>query len=415
MPRNATILSIFVASPSDVLEERRRLDDIVTEVNSLLAKLTSVRLEVLKWERDAPPAFDEDPQAAINRQIPQDYDIFVGILWHRIGSPTRRAESGTIEEFNLAKARFDEDTNSVRLMMYFKDAGISTLTVIDPDQLKQVNDFRSRVSEEGGLYFTFTDAENFARQVQIHLMQHVIEWSKQNDALLPINPSEPPQESHSVRETDGLKVRGIELEDLIKDNSDDLIDEGIDDGLLDLEEQVEEEFSGLFIVLQEMGEALSDVGSSIKGRSDALQSLIPEIENKIITPGERKRIRTRAKGILNDASRDMNNFVLRMEAELPSYKQHLNEGLGAFTKAIPIYLEINEDRSELKNDLTKLLDSMDSMLENMKCLHNSVHGLPRVTSAFAKSRRETERALQDVIDVTNGARTSLVAGLSLLP
>ena len=40
MPRNATILTIFVASPSDVSEERELLDRIVNRTNSLLARTT---------------------------------------------------------------------------------------------------------------------------------------------------------------------------------------------------------------------------------------------------------------------------------------------------------------------------------------------------------------------------------------
>ena len=80
MPRNATILTIFVASPSDVSEERELLDRIVARTNSLLARITPVRLELLRWERDTSPAFGKDPQSVINKQIPQDFDIFIGIL-----------------------------------------------------------------------------------------------------------------------------------------------------------------------------------------------------------------------------------------------------------------------------------------------------------------------------------------------
>ena len=45
-------------------------------------------LELLRWERDTSPAFGKDPQSVINKQIPQDFDIIIGILLHRIGSAT---------------------------------------------------------------------------------------------------------------------------------------------------------------------------------------------------------------------------------------------------------------------------------------------------------------------------------------
>ena len=128
-----------------------------------------------------------------------------------------------------------------------------------------------------------------------------------------------------------------------------------------------------------------------------------------------KTIRARIKRVMNDASDDMNEFAVRMAAELPLYQQHLYKGLGAFTKAVPIYLEMNEDRTELKRNLTDLLTSMDEMQSSLEGLRNSVHELPQATTAFVKSRKQTERVLQDVINITNGAKTSLEGALSLLP
>ena len=42
----------------------------------------------LRGVEDVAPAFGSEPQEVVNKQI-QDYDIFVGILWHRIGTPTK--------------------------------------------------------------------------------------------------------------------------------------------------------------------------------------------------------------------------------------------------------------------------------------------------------------------------------------
>ena len=38
MPRQETILSVFVASPSDVDEERDRLEDAIRELNTVWAR-----------------------------------------------------------------------------------------------------------------------------------------------------------------------------------------------------------------------------------------------------------------------------------------------------------------------------------------------------------------------------------------
>ena len=148
MPVTETVLSVFVASPTDVSEERHRLEDVLTELNATLGKHCVINYRLLKFERDITPALGEDAQAVIKSQIPA-YDILICILWHRIGSPTGRAPSGTIEEYERAKARYDEDSNSVSLMLYFKTSPPLSMKEINAEQLKGVEDFRSRVKEDG--------------------------------------------------------------------------------------------------------------------------------------------------------------------------------------------------------------------------------------------------------------------------
>ena len=74
----------------------------------------------MRWETHAYPNFGIDAQDVINEQIPDDYDLFVGIMWCRYGTPTGRAGSGTVEEFERAKARYDADKNSVQLMVVLR-------------------------------------------------------------------------------------------------------------------------------------------------------------------------------------------------------------------------------------------------------------------------------------------------------
>src|SRR6185503_17165509 len=101
MPTRA--VRVFVASPSDVSAERNALSSIVQEINQTVAAIApekGIRLELVRWETHASPAAGR-PQGVINDQI-GEYDIFVGIMWRRFGTPTAEAGSGTEEEFNRA-------------------------------------------------------------------------------------------------------------------------------------------------------------------------------------------------------------------------------------------------------------------------------------------------------------------------
>jgi hypothetical protein len=89
------ILKLFVASPGDVTDERDALARLLRDINDVLAFLAPERqltLELVRYETHAYPDLGA-PQDVINRQIPIDYDIFVGIMWKRAGTPTKKAAS----------------------------------------------------------------------------------------------------------------------------------------------------------------------------------------------------------------------------------------------------------------------------------------------------------------------------------
>jgi hypothetical protein len=81
MAKAHTILEIFIASPGDVVAERKVLEDVVSEFNLTWGDKHRVRLELLKWETHSRPAFGQDGQDVINKQIGDNYDIFLGIMW----------------------------------------------------------------------------------------------------------------------------------------------------------------------------------------------------------------------------------------------------------------------------------------------------------------------------------------------
>ena len=152
MPRYSTVFQVFVASPSDVAEERSLLEGVISDLNQIWSKTLGITFELVRWETNVHPSFSNDPQAAINEQIGLEYDVFIGIFWGRIGTLTPRSISGTLEEFERAYARFLLNKNSPEIMIYFKDAAIQP-SKIDTNQLQRVQTFRESLSEKGGLYF----------------------------------------------------------------------------------------------------------------------------------------------------------------------------------------------------------------------------------------------------------------------
>ena len=176
MPQTQTILQVFVASPSDVAEERKILGEVIDDINQTASDAHTLRLKLLEWETDSYPGFGEDAQDVINQQIGDDYDIFLGIMWGRFGSPTPRAGSGTEEEFDRAVSRWKDSPERIRIMFYFKKADISSSA--DPEQIAKVQAFKKKISSEGGLYHEFHAAEEFRTKARRHLTKVIQDWPK---------------------------------------------------------------------------------------------------------------------------------------------------------------------------------------------------------------------------------------------
>jgi hypothetical protein len=148
-PTEPRVLKVFVASPDDVKDEREALGRLVRDINDVLTFLVpdkQLSLELVRYETHSYPDLGE-PQEVIDRQIPVDYDIFVGIMWKRCGTPTRDAPSGTIAEFRRA-CEHRKHGHLPRIMFYFCDQPID-IPELDVEQLAAVIKFRKEIESLG--------------------------------------------------------------------------------------------------------------------------------------------------------------------------------------------------------------------------------------------------------------------------
>jgi hypothetical protein len=165
------ILKIFVASPGDVRKEREVLVKVISELNqtlTLLAPEKGLALELIRWETHVAPGLGEDAQDVVNRQLPE-YDVFIGIMWQRFGTPTKRANSGAHEEFLQAYERWKKD-KEFPVLFYFCQKPIPVpRSVEEVKQLEQVVAFHQELSSKG-LVGEYDDTEVFADIVRPHLL-----------------------------------------------------------------------------------------------------------------------------------------------------------------------------------------------------------------------------------------------------
>jgi Domain of unknown function (DUF4062) len=163
-------IRIFVASPGDVGTERTSLARVVEDINLTMASLApekGVQLELLRWETHVHPALGEEPQLVIDKQIGA-YDILIGIIWKRFGTPTTDASSGTEHEFRFAYSTWQR-VRRPEIMFYFCQEPFPPPSLEDLKQYEKVAEFRDELSRKG-LLWEYPTHDSFADTVKKHIL-----------------------------------------------------------------------------------------------------------------------------------------------------------------------------------------------------------------------------------------------------
>ena len=376
MARNEKVFVAFVASPSDVEDERNKLEEVVQELNSTWSRNLSARLELIRWETHSYPGADQDAQAVINQQIGNEYDIFIGIMWGRFGSPTESAASGTEEEFHRVWQRH-QDGSDVKIMFYFKDAPIAP-SKLDPKQLDKIQSFKLKIGAEGVFHWSFRTLESFEGLLRVHLSRQLQAFQTTGDAGA---------KETLVARTDDAAARPSE---------DDV-------GILDLMEVLDERFRTVAEIITRISSATDDLATRINQRTGEI--------TKAIAGAEGGLSHSEAKKLVNTAADDMNRYVTRADAEIPILRETFRDGVRALGKVATLAADFNQgDLSKVKEDreiVTSLEILLANALEAILAFRHSIHSFPRMTTMLNKAKRKTLETLDELLQVFEDGRRDI--------
>ena len=368
--REALTITIFVASPSGLEVERQRVEDLVRELNLTWAPRLGCHLELVRWETHGVPSVGDGLQEIVNSTLPNDYDIFIGLMSHRFGTPTTRFESGTEEEFNRALQRHRANPGSVRIMFYFKEADVP-LRDIEPDQLRRVQGFRASLGDEGTLYWTFESPDDLIQRLREHLSRQLPDLA--SSAAPQASCTESQEEADEVVPAAGPA-------------------ESHDEGLLDYLDSVDAYFQELSGITSRIGNETQDIGAKMAERTAEIEAAK--------TRGAVGR--HEARKMFDRAAADMMHYVVRMRTELPLFADTMHKGTDAAAKAVLLSASLNAaDAAPARTARTTLAtfrNSLDSGYSGTESFRDSVQGIPRMTVALNRAKRETSAVLQDLLD-----------------
>ena len=165
MTYQANVYRVMLASPSDVKEERAEFPRILDTWNALHSAHEKAVILPVKWETHSIPEMGDRPQAIINKQLVNDSDILVGVFWTKLGTPTGKAASGSVEEVEEFRAK------GKPVLLYFSNAPV-VADSINVDQYKLLKEYRDKCFAEG-LVATYDSVGDFRELLLHHLLETV--------------------------------------------------------------------------------------------------------------------------------------------------------------------------------------------------------------------------------------------------
>jgi len=189
------VLKVFLASPGDLIDERRIARDVVMRLNRSLGKEIGLHVELLGWEDTLPGA--GRPQDIINQDV-EICDLFIGLLWKHWGQPTGKFSSGFKEELTIAEKRYS-DAKAPDIWLFFKNIDKDFLE--DPGkQLKLVLNFRQKqIAEKKYLFKTFDNPKDWKDSFQEMLTIYLMRIFKTGRIFPEPSPNESPVPSYETR------------------------------------------------------------------------------------------------------------------------------------------------------------------------------------------------------------------------
>ncbi len=199
MAFQANIYHVMLASPSDVKREREIFPSILDSLNALHSERENAVILPIKFETHFTPEMGERPQALVNKHLVNKSDILVGIFWTKLGTPTGKANSGSVEEIEefLAKGK--------PVLLYFSNEPIVAGS-IDIEQYQSLKVFRDKCFSEG-LVETYNTVDDFREKVSRHLLE-IIRRFQGNETKTQPSSTQTSSPAHTISED--TKV-GIDL------------------------------------------------------------------------------------------------------------------------------------------------------------------------------------------------------------
>lgn len=364
MAYTGQIVDVFVSSPGDVAEYRNLILSIIQSWNQRNGRTRKLFFNSLRWEDLVAPDMGMTGQDVINNQVGDEYDIFLGVMWAKFGTPTVKAESGTEEEFDRAVARH-KSGEPLRVSFLFCTADVP-FSKLDGTQFANVQKFKKKVQAEGCLTRDFVDEASLINAINLILDRFANTWADSYDG------DDKKTKAHSALEA------AISVEDIIENDESDA-------GLLDALEEYSEHNAEFIKILSEWTARLEIV----QGETETATARLSDL-TKFGKP-EPSSIRV----VISDITQEMDSFGRWCENKVLDLEKVMDK----VSRDTLLILDLSRDFNEQVEDIRSARDSFAEFYESITSANEGILSYAEAVESAPRLDKMLNRANRKVVEV----------------
>jgi hypothetical protein len=367
--KEVNLIKLFVSCPGDVKSELGSIRLIVEELNKILGSNHNFKMELVDWNMDTYTDISSEAQSVINEQLNDEYDILIGIIGLRAGTPTKQYDSGTIEEINISI------DNKKKQLIFFKSEPPQNIYELDIDQFQKVKKFKEELKEKGLLYKDYSNIQGFESLFRTNLsnliMSKFIKKDKsKNSSIIKSIKSESIDDIQDVEHL----IQSIEA-----NSSNDF-----DIDIFELNE-FSESNSNTFL------NSLKSLTNIINSYTDLMTSRTSDF-NSINTIKDKRLKEKKAKTAFKVFSKELEEVNDRLETEIPIFTESLMNVVDSTSKIVVI-----TDDQGLKESISELVTNMKSGIKSSSDFIKALLDWPLLERSFNKSKNRAIVLNKDLV------------------
>jgi hypothetical protein len=379
-----TVISIFLASPSDVAPERRLVERAIQRWNAVRGRNLGCTLELLNWENSTSSAIGADGQDVVNQQIGDEYDAMIALFWSKIGLETPRAASGSIEEYERVLDRHKSGSDA-EIGIYFKNANIP-MSQIDPKQLQGIFDLKDRVENDGVYHKSFSDDDSLYFEIDLFL-ERIVAKFKGGFSKGAVVPRENRASSEDIAQSAAI------AED--------------EEGYLDIVEALEKHSTATTEFLARTGENIERI-SEVVTKSAARFTELAELGNP--NPSEVRKV-------IDEVAKVFDEFSGTIEGGIVDFDESTSGIANESIKLIRVSEDFDPDAEQIgkaREELEALYVNMTGAMQSMQEFGSTVRGLQRMTTAFNRAKKRVHDNINKMVSAISSSQTIIGQAIDLL-